>query len=466
MNNQFSENLKKIRKENNLSQEQLADELGVSRQAISKWESSVAYPEMDKIIALCEKFNVNIDDLLHKDIKEVKGEEESKKKVNSYIDEFLKYVTDTVNLFSKMTFKSKIKCLFEQALIGVALFLVSLIIIALISGLFSNLLFFLPDKIYYVINNIIESILIVFCFLSAVIIMMHIFKIRYLNYFNDVKDEASKEKPKEEEQEEIKEQKNNEKISFTKKENKIVIRDPKHSEYGFFNAVFKFIIGIIKFFLILIAIPVCCTLIGFCTSLAATFLIYKTGALFLGLLSINLSSIIIIIIILLLILNFVFNRKNDKKKMIWSFIIAVVLFGIGIGLSFIGSLDFEVTDNNESMLETRTTEIDMKDNRFIHSYSANNIEYVEENINNVKIEYTINKYCELKQFEGEKEGIYLSAECNNIPKIGKEIIKKLNDKKLVPVDDSIETIKIHASKKNIEKLKNNEKKYYGEQKEG
>ena len=55
MNNQFSKNLKKIRKENNLSQEQLADELGVSRQAISKWESAQAYPEMDKIISLCNK---------------------------------------------------------------------------------------------------------------------------------------------------------------------------------------------------------------------------------------------------------------------------------------------------------------------------------------------------------------------------------------------------------------------------
>ena len=55
MNNKFSENLKKIRKEHNLSQEQLADELGVSRQAISKWESSQAYPEMDKIIALFDE---------------------------------------------------------------------------------------------------------------------------------------------------------------------------------------------------------------------------------------------------------------------------------------------------------------------------------------------------------------------------------------------------------------------------
>ena len=78
MNNRFSENLKKIRKDNNLSPEQLAETLGVSRQAISKWESSAAYPEMDKIITLCEKFNLNIDDLLHKDIREIKGEEESK----------------------------------------------------------------------------------------------------------------------------------------------------------------------------------------------------------------------------------------------------------------------------------------------------------------------------------------------------------------------------------------------------
>ena len=65
MNNNFAENLKRIRKENNLSQEQLAEELGVSRQAISKWESQVAYPEMDKIIALCNKFNLSIDDLLN-----------------------------------------------------------------------------------------------------------------------------------------------------------------------------------------------------------------------------------------------------------------------------------------------------------------------------------------------------------------------------------------------------------------
>ena len=52
----LSENLKRIRKDNNLSQEQLADKLGVSRQSVSKWESGLAYPEMDKVLQICKMF--------------------------------------------------------------------------------------------------------------------------------------------------------------------------------------------------------------------------------------------------------------------------------------------------------------------------------------------------------------------------------------------------------------------------
>ena len=76
--NKLSENLKKIRKDHNLSQEQLSELLGVSRQAISKWESSAAYPEMDKVIQICNEFNLNIDDLLNKDIRECKNQEKQK----------------------------------------------------------------------------------------------------------------------------------------------------------------------------------------------------------------------------------------------------------------------------------------------------------------------------------------------------------------------------------------------------
>ena len=126
--NNFSENLKKIRKDNNLSQEQLADLLNVSRQAISKWESSTAYPEMEKIILICKKFNVNIDDLLNKDIKEINSEIESKKNINNYIERLLNFVSDTVNLIIKMSFKTKLKFIIEEFVIASILLILSFII--------------------------------------------------------------------------------------------------------------------------------------------------------------------------------------------------------------------------------------------------------------------------------------------------------------------------------------------------
>ena len=74
----LQDNLKKIRKDNNLSQEDLAEKLGVSRQSVSKWESGLAYPEMDKVLQICKMFNLNIDELLNQDITEVKESKESK----------------------------------------------------------------------------------------------------------------------------------------------------------------------------------------------------------------------------------------------------------------------------------------------------------------------------------------------------------------------------------------------------
>ena len=56
--------LAKLRKENNYTQEQLADILGVSRQSISKWESNISYPETEKLIRISELFHCSLDYLL------------------------------------------------------------------------------------------------------------------------------------------------------------------------------------------------------------------------------------------------------------------------------------------------------------------------------------------------------------------------------------------------------------------
>ena len=61
---QFFEKLSKLRKANNLSQEQLAEKLNVTRQAVSKWESGESYPDMAKIIQLCKILNCSLNDIM------------------------------------------------------------------------------------------------------------------------------------------------------------------------------------------------------------------------------------------------------------------------------------------------------------------------------------------------------------------------------------------------------------------
>ena len=60
----------KLRKENNYTQEQLADLLEVTRQSISKWECDLVYPETDKLIKMSELFNCSLDYLLKDEIEE------------------------------------------------------------------------------------------------------------------------------------------------------------------------------------------------------------------------------------------------------------------------------------------------------------------------------------------------------------------------------------------------------------
>lgn len=64
----FAENLQNLRKRDKVTQEGLAETLGVSRQSVSKWETGEAYPETEKIIALCDFFRVSMDDLMRGDV--------------------------------------------------------------------------------------------------------------------------------------------------------------------------------------------------------------------------------------------------------------------------------------------------------------------------------------------------------------------------------------------------------------
>ena len=60
----LGQRIQELRKQNNLSQEALGEKLGVSRQAISRWEMDGAVPEVDKLIAMGKLFGVSLNDLL------------------------------------------------------------------------------------------------------------------------------------------------------------------------------------------------------------------------------------------------------------------------------------------------------------------------------------------------------------------------------------------------------------------
>ena len=61
---EFNEKLQQLRKQKELTQEDLAEQLFVSRTAISKWESGRGYPSIESLKAISKFFHVSIDDLL------------------------------------------------------------------------------------------------------------------------------------------------------------------------------------------------------------------------------------------------------------------------------------------------------------------------------------------------------------------------------------------------------------------
>ena len=79
----LSEKLYKLRKKSGLSQEQLAEQLNVSRQAISKWESGTSIPESDKLISISNYFNVSLDYLMKEDNAQSKDESQTEKMVSA-----------------------------------------------------------------------------------------------------------------------------------------------------------------------------------------------------------------------------------------------------------------------------------------------------------------------------------------------------------------------------------------------
>ena len=94
MNLEIANRLYEYRKNAGLSQDQLADRIGVSRQAVSKWERGEASPDTDNLIALSEVYNVTLDEL----IKGKKTESSDNKNKNNTKETYISFEDGTLNV--------------------------------------------------------------------------------------------------------------------------------------------------------------------------------------------------------------------------------------------------------------------------------------------------------------------------------------------------------------------------------
>ena len=116
----FGDNLKRVRKIRKISQEDLAERLGVSRQSVSKWETGENYPSMTNIMCLCTIFKCNINELVHEDMTDINSlDEEVKMSVVKFKEEKQKKVKVLSKIVAVVSKIGRICSLVSIALVAI-----------------------------------------------------------------------------------------------------------------------------------------------------------------------------------------------------------------------------------------------------------------------------------------------------------------------------------------------------------
>ncbi len=457
----LADNIKKIRKDNNLSQEQLAEKLGVSRQSVSKWESGLSYPEMDKVLQICQLFNLNINELINEDIKEVSEVREANNRTNKYITSFFDYITKLVDMFSSMKWKERIKCLFEQSLISIILVVIFFIIALVFSNLFSALFDVLPYGVYRVIYDLCSSLYVIVASIIGFVILFHVFKIRYLDYYEIVKDDSRLDNEQVEEfvteveaacTNENEDKKN--KIILEKKKEKIVIRDPKHSEYKFITGMGKVILGFIKIMALFILFGFSCTMVCLVVCIPICFLVFRNLLLFISLIIGLCGAILFNYVILEILYSFIVNRKWNKTRIFLSTIVSFIFIGIGGGLVLVSVTEFDVVQKEVDLVKS-SYEFEMRDDFIIDRYYGNKVDFVCKDIDNVEIEVEYGDIYNVSVYSiGNNIYIDMYSDDTMLFKYIRSVIENVNNKKIPSYEADISVI-VYANSENIEKLKEN-----------
>lgn len=464
----FGDKLIALRKRRGLSQEELAEKLNVSRQSVSKWESNNTYPETEKIVQICNLFNCSMDDLINDKVMDIdQVERNEKSNLNISIDSLLDFITKTINMFAGMTFTSGLKCVIELFIVACVMAFGGFIIISIVMGLFDSVLSFIGNR--YFITNFIGSVLGLVWVALTLIVLVHIFKIRYLDYY----EQALNEKKKNEDKDVVKnnkvELKEKEKINHNEKVKNVVIRDAKDEPFAFLSILSKIAIGFIKFFALMFNFGAICTLFAFVVCFVILIPFSFNSMLFFGINVAIFAGIVVTLLLIILLFKFIFNKKVNTKIAIILFVVAVVLGGVGSGISVLGLKDVEVKNVSASDNLVKFEEkIRFSDNLYIDHYGYD-VEYVtDETIADADIYISTNyddrlfKVNSHYNSEDGMRGYNLHADSNmNFKNIYDIFIKNLKNNIIVDYGESeFDVITVKANQMTIDKLMNNLSKMY------
>lgn len=325
----FCEKLAKQRKNNNLSQEQLAEMLSVSRQAVSKWENGSSYPDMDKIISISKILNCTLEDLLDDGVIKHDSQKEEPSENHNWIREwfqsFLSFTEKTYNMFCRLTWKGKLRCLFELLLIGLFLVAIGAIAYSVIDWVFYKIFSFLPYHFRYYFVNVLGSIIFFVIMLIDIIIFIRLFKIRYLDYMDEMGEKDSSISPE---------------TIGAPSSPRVIIRDSK-KEYSFFHPFVKLITWIMRicafFFFLLLAFFFVCAVLFDVVLFYHT--IYSMAAFFFGIAV--LGIIMLLFACMRFLYQFVFVLAIGFRKLFLVAMAGLVLIGVGCGLGITVLLTYD-----------------------------------------------------------------------------------------------------------------------------
>ena len=467
----FGDKLIILRKKNGLSQEELAEKLGVSRQSVSKWESNNTYPETDKIVQICNLFDCSMDDLINDKVTDVEGSlRKNKNNFNEVWDSLLEFITKSINMFSHMKFTTGLKCVIEMFIIAFLLWLVGLAVCGISSNIIANLFSFFGTRTTSIIENVLSGVFNILWFVIAVITLVHTFKIRYLNYYDDSENkdvEKSESNTKNNKSSENKDENNKLNVSSEEK----TIKDEKDRPFAFLSVLSKIVLFFLKFIVFWIAFSSIFVLIGLVISFVISLAFIPTNIIFVGSTLALGSGVSIAVLFLLLCIYFIISRKVNVKAFIITFISSLIIFGVGIGICGLSIKNFDIIKKNESKnLTVEKITIPAQDDLTILSRDLYEYNYVIDDTladDSIEIEALYNhdiKQIDTKLVEENKLNLYkIHGDFNNdYKKNYKLFIEDLKNNKidLDHLDSSINGLTIRANSKNINKLISNLEKVY------